>query len=163
MSNIDISITTSDGESYKVTLNPATGNGVLHPVEDFCDKVRIKDFELDNEDGIFYIDYYLEKEWDDLLEAALAERADAWLKTESVQAKVDILREIKDQVIRFDRENRRKRLNMVNNHTKILKELHAEATVHGGFDSLTVKRHHCCHTTEHMAIIKDDFELVEID
>lgn len=98
MSNIDISITTSSGEAYKLTLNPATGNGVLHPVEDFCDKVRIKNYELDNSDNIFYVDYFLEKEWDDLLENALSERADAWLKTESVLERVKALEQLEEEI-----------------------------------------------------------------
>jgi len=164
MSTTDIALTTSDGKKYKVTLNPATGDGILHPVEDFCDKVRIKNYKLDNSDNIFYVDYFLEEEWDDLLKAALSERAEAWLKSEHVIIEVQKLERLELELEEEEDKYLARRRMKVLEHTNILKSLHQYAAENhaGGLDSLEELEFDGCSSTPVMVISKGAFEIKEI-
>lgn len=99
---LEIKLVTSNKKTFHVTICPETGSGVLHPTPD-TDKVRIKNFELDNEDNLYDVDWNLNTEWSSLLKNSLEARAILWLN-ETPQLNLIKKVEELDEAIKAQRE-----------------------------------------------------------
>ena len=120
---------TSQDASFSVTLD-GDGNGFLHAhPEGLCDKVRIRDWSLDNEDGFYLVDSTLTSEWDDLIDAHFETKAQEWAESRSVVQRIEVLREIKKELREFDAETGAARAKIVSRYRAVFQPLHTEASM----------------------------------
>jgi len=122
-----LTLRTSQDASFSVTLD-GDGNGILHAhPEGLCDKVRIRDWCLDNEDDWYVVDRHLTEEWDDLIELKLEEFASEWVNSDLTQQRLTALNAAVAELRQFDARTRAERAKIISKHKAVFRPLHDEA------------------------------------
>jgi len=151
---------TSEGIEFEITIGNS-GTGFLHS-GDNCEKVRITNWELDNEDGLYWVHHSIEEEFEKLVDKALNNEARAWVETEYVKSEVQKLKELELRLTKIKDEAYLKQKEIKDQYNKIFRELYYKASDMGGFDSLKGTWFGCCHSTEHNQIEVGNFRIREM-
>ena len=122
---------TSEGKTFVVEID-SDGNGQVLPAHGF-DRVRVRGFEIDNEDSLFYIDSFLEDEWDALVDQAIRARAEAWLEKEEVKKAVEHLGEVDKALDLLEKEYKSARREVLRERVQHFDRLRNAAARVGGF------------------------------